>query len=132
MKFENQYLTYTEYKELKGLLEEVPFNLLEYDARRIIDERTQNRLIELKEIPMSLKLCVFKIIDILNKYQALESQNKAIASENIDGYSISYRKQELNDITLKNKEIEDVMAYYLADIVIENIPVLYLGVKDVS
>lgn len=132
MKFENQYLTYTEYKELKGLLEEVPFNLLEYDARRIIDERTQNRLTELVEIPMSLKLCVFKLIDILNKYQALESQNKAIASENIDGYSISYRKQELNDITLKNKEIEDVMAYYLADIVIENIPVLYLGVKDVS
>ena len=40
MKFGNQYLTYNEYKELKGNLSEMPFNLLEYRAEKEVDELT--------------------------------------------------------------------------------------------
>ena len=38
MKFENQYLTYNEFKELGGNLSEMPFNLLEYRAEKEVDE----------------------------------------------------------------------------------------------
>ena len=51
MDFTNQYLSYEEYKELGGTLDEVPFNELEYECRRIIDSRTQNRLKNAEEIP---------------------------------------------------------------------------------
>ena len=44
MEFKNQYLTYLEYKNLGGTLGEMPFNLLEFKARKIIDERTLGRL----------------------------------------------------------------------------------------
>ena len=43
MTFDNQYLTYSEYQELGGTLAELPFNLLEYESRKIIDEKTLNR-----------------------------------------------------------------------------------------
>ena len=40
MTFDNQYLTYDEYDELGGTLEELPFNLLEYECRKITDRKT--------------------------------------------------------------------------------------------
>ena len=33
MEFKGQYLTYQEFKALGGTLDEMPFNLLEYNAR---------------------------------------------------------------------------------------------------
>ena len=44
MEFEGQYLTYNEYKALGGRLDQTPFNILEFEARRKIDERTFERL----------------------------------------------------------------------------------------
>ena len=44
MEFEGQYLTYEEYIDLGGTLDLMPFNLLEFEARRKIDIRTQSRL----------------------------------------------------------------------------------------
>ena len=46
MEFKGQYLTYQEYKALGGTLDEMPFNLLEFNARKKIDERTFGRLIK--------------------------------------------------------------------------------------
>lgn len=128
MDFKKQYLTYSEYRELSGTLNQVPFNLLEYDARKKIDERTFGRLISLESIPFEVKMCVFKMIDTLQKYKVLEEQNKSIASENTDGYSISYRKLEISDIEAKNDELEGIMRTYLSNVIVNNTPVLYLGV----
>ncbi len=132
MDLKGQYLSYKEYKELQGVLEEVPFNFLEYDVRKIIDERTQRRLIKLDEMPEDVKMCVFKMIETLEKYKPLEEQNKAISSENTDGYSISYRKLEKTDIDAKNDELEDIMCRYLSNVIVNKVPVLYLGVSNVS
>lgn len=41
MTFTNQYLNYNEYIELGGTLDELPFNLIEFECRKLIDERTQ-------------------------------------------------------------------------------------------
>ena len=65
MTFEGQYLEYTEYKNLGGTLKETPFNLLEYNARKRIDEKTFGRLINLTNIPQEVKLCVFELINVL-------------------------------------------------------------------
>lgn len=131
MNFKGQYLIHDEYVDLGGTLKEVPFNLLEYDVRKMIDERTFGRLINInrKELPQDVKVCVFKMIEIKEKYQSLKSQNKAIVSENIDGYSVTYRKQEESDIKAENRELQDVMKSYLSNVIINNIPILYLGVE---
>ena len=44
MEFEGQYLTYEDYKGLGGTLDLMPFNLLEFEARKKIDINTKNRL----------------------------------------------------------------------------------------
>ena len=67
MEFSGQYLTYEEYRGLNGTLDITPFNLLEFESRRRIDKRTQNRLkdVNSKDIPQEVKLCVNKLINII-------------------------------------------------------------------
>ena len=71
MKFENQYLKFVEYTELGGKLSEMPFNILEFEARRMIDRRTQNRLVNVEEIPQEVKMCMLALINTIYKTQAV-------------------------------------------------------------
>lgn len=131
MEFKGQYLTYQEYLALGGTLEEMPFNLLEYNARKKIDERTFGRLIDKGQEYQEVKLCVYNMITTLNSYSSYDTQNKAISSENTDGYSVSYGTPQKSVTEAKNSELEDIMNSYLTNIVIDNVPVLYRG-ADVS
>ena len=131
MEFEGQYLTYQEFKTLGGTLDEMPFNLLEYNARMKIDERTFGRLVDKGQEYQEVKLCVYNMITTLNSYSSYDTQNKAISSESTDGYSISYGTPQKSVVEAKNSELEDIMNSYLANIVIDNVPVLYRG-ADVS
>ena len=139
MKFENQYLTYTEYRLLGGKMEIMPFNLLEFEVRRIIDKRTQGRLIGIEEIPQEVKLCVNKMISTIANYinnsDDNENTNKNIASENIDGYSVSYitsdqlLEKAREFVKSKQVELEDIMRNYLSTTIVNGQSVLYLGVR---
>ena len=131
MEFKGQYLTYQEFKTLGGTLDEMPFNLLEYNARKKIDERTFGRLVDKGQEYQEVKLCVYNMIAILNSYSSYDTQNKAISSESTDGYSISYGTPQKSTTEAKNSELEDVINSYLANVVIDNVPVLYRG-ADVS
>ena len=131
MEFKGQYLTYQEYLALGGTLDEMPFNLLEYNARKKIDERTFGRLVDKGQEYKEVKLCVYNMIITLNSYSSYDTQNKAISSESTDGYSISYGTPQKSVVEAKNGELEDIMNSYLANIVIDNVPVLYRG-ADVS
>lgn len=131
MEFEGQYLTYQEYKALGGTLDEMPFNLLEFNARMKIDERTFERLVNKGQEYKEVKLCIYNMITTLNSYSSYDTQNKAISSESTDGYSISYGTPQKSTTEAKNSELEDIMNSYLANIVIDNVPVLYRG-ADVS
>ena len=71
------------------------------------------------------------MITILNSYSSYDMQNKAISSESIDGYSISYGTPQKSTTEAKNSELENVMNSYLANVIIDNVPVLYRG-ADVS
>lgn len=128
MNFKNQYLTYDEYCELGGSLEEEEFNLLEYDVRKRIDERTFNRLTRLDVLPYDVKVCVFKMLGIEQSYQVYNDKDKSVTSENIDGYSVSYRQVDKSIIEAKNDELEREIKKYLSNVIVDNVPILYLGV----
>lgn len=132
MEFSGQYLTYEEYKGLGGTLSEMPFNILEFEARKRIDNRTQNRIKYMSSKPQEVKLCVNAMINTLGQYIVDNSKgiNKNVASESIDGYSVSYitGSQVQEAIKSKKSELEDIMQTYLGNVrTSENIPVLYLG-----
>ena len=132
--FEGQYLTYSEYQELGGTLEQSPFNLLELEARNMIDLRTQNRLVGEESIPDKVKLCEFNLIEKLSAYESeLEAitKNGGISSENIDGYSVSYTSSaQLKDIIASNQvELNDILLRGLFGVIVNNEHIIYNGVK---
>ena len=131
MDFTNQYLSYEEYQELEGTLEEVPFNELEYECRRIIDSRTQNRLKNVDEIPQEVKLLENKMIQTLQGYYvSLEKAQSGVASENTDGYSVSYISSNQISQLIEGKidVLQDLVSTYLFGVVVNNEHLLYCGV----
>jgi hypothetical protein len=118
--FDTKYLTYTEYKDtLEGTLTENAFNLLEYEARKKIDQMTFGRLKELTTQINEVKLCIFKLIGILNE------NNTSIKSESVDGYSYTIMdKKDLENLK------ESIVEEYLSECYLEdeyNTPYLYVG-----
>lgn len=132
MEFSRQYLTYEEYKALGGeTLDLVPFNLLEFEARRQIDIRTFNRLKDSEEIPQEVKLCVYSLINTINSFAiSKEKAGGNIASENTDGYSISYiTANQISDIVKSQSEdIDYVVRTYLLGVVYNGEHLMYCGV----
>lgn len=133
MEFNGQYLTYEEYKALGGTLDLTPFNLLEFESRRRIDTRTFNRLkgIESNDIPQEVKICEFKMINSASTYdEKLSNISGTIASESIDGYSVSYiTGSELTEtIKAKSKELDDIIKDNLLGVIVNGEHLLYCGV----
>ena len=132
MEFNGQYLEYDEYLELGGSLAETPFNILEFEARRKIDERTFGRLKGIENIPIEVKMCVYALINTLNSYSmdSTSSRNKNIASESTDGYSVSYASgsQVREIVESKSVELNDIIMTYLLGVVVNNQHILYVGV----
>lgn len=128
MEFTKQYLSYAEYISLGGSLQRTPFDILELEARKNIDKYTFGRLIELTSQKTEVKICVFKLIGLLDSYSKYESQNKSISSENIDGYSISYLQSNENISKAKTNEIANTIKTFLSECRLEDgTPYLYVG-----
>lgn len=126
MEFENQYLTYNEYKILGGQLEEKPFNVLEYKAQKIVDKYTFGRLKNLKEQVQEVKMCIYDLINSLKSTSSIVNNNSNVASENIDGYSVSYLSNNQEEA---DKEYKSLIIDYLSSCKLEDgTPYLYSGV----
>ncbi len=127
MTVEGQYLTYAEYQALGGsAIGNLPFNVLEFEARRRIDERTHNRLIG-QEIPDEVKMCMFSIINkVLVAYD--EETTRGISSESVGSYSVSYNNDMKQIIENKKSEIEDIILTYLYGVVVNDEHIIYCGV----
>lgn len=131
---EKQYLSYDEYLDLDGQLDETPFDLLEYEAERKINARTQNRLKDLtnEEIPNEVKMCVYNMVNLMTTYlKSLENVDKGITSENTDGYSVNYiNTRQLSQILkARSQDLDDCIADYLTGVIVNGEHILYLGVK---
>lgn len=129
MEFTKQYLTYEEYQELGGTLEETPFAILELEAQKNIDKYTLGKLKNLDNQINEVKICEYNLIELLNTYNSYNLQNKSIASESTDGYSISYNGASENVSKAKINEIKGIIKTYLAECYLEDgTPYLYVGV----
>ena len=131
MEFSGQYLTYNEYKALGGNLDITPFNLLEYEARRIIDNRTLQRLKGIEIIPQEVKMCMFSLINTINSYANKGQTSKNISSESVGSYSVSYitGTQIQETINSKNAELTDIVLTYLTGVIVNGEHLVYLGVN---
>lgn len=134
MTFEGQYLTYIEYQNLGGsAIGEMPFNLLEFEARRQIDTRTFNRLKDSNEIPQEVKICEYNLINSVNEFVKSTSNianNGNVASESTDGYSISYITSDKISEIVKSKqdEINNIIRTYLLGVIYNGEHLMYIGV----
>lgn len=130
MEFDNQYLTYAEYIELGGTLDETPFNVLELKAQKSVDKYTFGRLQKLDKQVDDVKVCIFELIKLLASYESYEEQNKSIASESTDGYSISYNVGNENVLKGNLVEIKGIIRTYLDECRLDDgTPYLYIGAK---
>ena len=132
MTFEGQYLTYAEYQALGGsAIGEMPFNILEYEARKLIDLKTFNRLKNQSEILQDVKLCEYELINKIDSYLKASSSLGNVASENIDGYSVSYVTPDKVSEIVKSKkyDLDDTIRTYLAGVIVDGEHLMYVGVK---
>jgi hypothetical protein len=128
MEISGQYLSYAEYQALGGTLTETPFKILEFEARQNVDKYTFGRLKELESQNEEVKLCIYKLIGMLDSYNSQETQNKAVSSESTDGYSISYQTPSKSLTEAKNSEIQSIVKEYLVDCKLEDgTPYMYCG-----
>ena len=126
MEFKGQYLTYQEYKGLGGTLELTPFNVLEFEARRRIDEVTHNRLVNGENIHDEVKMCEFSIINkVLKDYDDI---GRGKSSESVGSYSVSYNSDIKKVIEDKNTEIRDLISTDLYGVVYNGEHLIYCGV----
>lgn len=122
MVIEPKYLTFDEYIALGGDLEQSLFNVVEYRAEKQIDLHTFNRLKRTDIVPQEVKMCIFELIPIMNKQ--IDS-NSDISSETIGNYSVT-KKTGAEML----KETLNVIQMYLANVKIDNIPILYVGADE--
>ena len=130
MIFNGQYLSYEEYKELGGTLDLMPFNLLEFEARRMIDIKTFNRLKDAEEILQEVKLCEYELINKIRSYIDTSNTIGNVASENTDGYSVSYITSDRISEVVKSKknELDDIIRTYLLMVIYNDEHLMYVGV----
>lgn len=124
------YLTYEEYSDMGGTLDEAAFTDLEFEARAYIDWVTFNRLHkQLNNIPESVKECMYHIIRIVqNKLEAMNvgigaaaaessKYGAGIASQSNDGVSISYNTLSARDvIETSEAQINQAIRRYLSGV----------------
>ena len=122
MRFQNQYLNYNEYFNLGGKLKDAPFNLLEFEARKIIDKYTSGRLKLFEEQVQEVKLCMYSLINEMLKDN---SSDNSKTSESIGSYSVNYVVLNSNE---KKKKYKSIVEDYLIDCRLDDgTPYLYLG-----
>ena len=140
MEFEGQYLTKKEYTDLGGSqIEETPFNILEFEARRRIDIRTQNRLkgTETTDVPQEVKLCEFNIIENIRAFNTSKKEAQLsgnITSVSTDGYSESYlNATQIKDLFNSNEdEIKKIIYTYLVEVEFNDKYLIFDGRDNVN
>ena len=125
------YLTYADYQNMGGTLDEATFGEFEFEAEAIINWYTFNRLKKSVTYPPELAKCMYALIKFAQERQAILSPGEsvdessgsgtaAIASRSNDGVSISYNIMSASDLFNKLKtEMRRVVQMYLNGVVNE-------------
>lgn len=102
------YLSYEEYQNMGGALDETTFNDYRFEAETKIDWYTFNRLQKDEVIPEAVKRCVFRLIKLIqdmNQASIMDGATSSdsgisagISSQSNDGVSISYNTISARDM----------------------------------
>jgi len=117
------YLTYEEYQNMGGQLDDTAFTKLEFEARSYVDSVTFNRLVRnpLTTIPEELKHCMYDLVELFsiktNTISGIIVDGKLtgnIIKQENDGVSTSYSGVSTRQsITLSEQEILNKIRNYL-------------------
>ena len=110
------YLTYEEYTEYGGSLEETAFARLEFKAEKLVDNETFGRLKKESVISETVKRLIFELIGLLNNTDyASENYTPQQTSEGNDGYSMSFASGTVMTIDMADARVKQLIAEYLAE-----------------
>lgn len=110
------YLTYEEYTDYGGSLEEIAFNRLEFKAEKLVDNETFGRLKNESVISETVKRLIFELIGLLNNTDyASEDYTPQQTSEGNDGYSMSFASGTVMTIDMADVRVKRLIAEYLAE-----------------
>lgn len=120
------YLTYEEYKEIGGTLEEAAFKRNIDRACAIVDSRTQNRLQSVYEVSQKVKACVRDLVEYLNNSF---SSGRTITSKSQSAGGVSESESyETSEKTNANDDISSIIYDYLSTETDDcGTPLLYRG-----
>lgn len=119
------YLTYEEYQNMGGTLDETTFNDYCFEAEAKINWYTFNRLKKDKTFPEEVKRCVYHLIKLLQDMAAamattgdpsgsVSGTTAGIASQSNDGVSISYNTLSAKDMLESSQsQVETTIKQYL-------------------
>lgn len=123
------YLTYEQFQEYGGTLDEAVFNDFEFEAESVVNWYTFNRLKNETEYPEALTRVMYRLIQLLqSKAQALTpieenegeetaGSSHSIASQSNDGVSVSYNVMSASELARQCKnEMEKIIKMYLQGI----------------
>jgi len=122
------YLSFEDYQEYGGTLDETAYNQLEFEARAVIDWWTFNRLQNEETYPEAVKRCMYKLIQLIHDKQASmvvnagtsgesSSIQAGIASESNDGVSTSYNTLSAKDaVDTIQDELKSTISMYLSSV----------------
>ena len=130
------YLTYDEYQEYGGTLDETTFNDFEFEAESIINWYTFDRLKNETDYPEAVKRCIYRLIYMAKlKADAMQlgvlvsttgetsnNSSPAIQSQSNDGVSISYNVLSASELfnvlaaKTKGSEVDQIIQRYLQGI----------------
>lgn len=140
------YLTYSEYIEMGGELDELIFNRYAFSASKVVDKITFNRVSNMEIIPEAVKMCIYELIQqervsdgvVTNITKKLDSSDGTglLTSFTTDGYQESYNTGSGNTgeyvktmITNTSATQQDTVRKYLEYVYDDyGVPLLYRGV----
>ena len=122
------YLTYEEYTNYGGKMEESEFTLAEFKARSRIDYMTLGRVQDMKVVPEEVKLAMMVIMKVDSKYSAdAQSDNAIVSSFNTDGYSEAYGGT-IEQVNAAEKQLNSQLTKMLFGVLDDNgVPLIYRG-----
>lgn len=124
-----RYLTYDEYTEVGGTLDETEFNYYAYEAESYIDWYTFNRLHNTTVIPDAVKRCEVYLIKFIQERLSVlgvsmgdsgstaKNPIMSMMSQSNDGVSVSYGNMSAKDANASlYKEVEQTIQRQLAGV----------------
>jgi len=131
------YLSYDDYEDMGGTLDETVFDTLCYEAQSFIDWETFNRLKNDETVPEEVMRCMFALINLINSKRLVllssttsgEGITKSISN---DGVTQTYSVFSPEQLYAKmNTEISSIIKRYLSGVKnSKNKLVLYRGLYE--